>query len=487
MSQAYRRSLNDGSALQVARPPLYTMAGAVGHDGRGAACLGIALLRRLATAIRPAILLTWFSGLPIRLTVLPMLQHLAARLRLMIATALESLWAHRGRTTLAMCGIIVGTMALAGVQMLSDGLNILAETELIRLGASEIRVVPSKWDRLDFVQFPRREVVHFTHDDAQRLSQSLPNGASVWIRDSGAVRGRMGTRERGISIIGLDADGPVAAHDPLRAGRLPEFGAGTKSDSDAVLVSFRLGRLLVDPGMPIERVVGARVELGGRLLRVVGVADSVAKAKFLVIWAQRGTARNLDPFAEEALVVRDVGATPPSLKALMARIERWIGENRPAWTEATVVSGRGASDLEGMRRRARLIRLSLSAFCLLTMFVAGTGIANVIFASVVERVREVGIRKAVGARFSDIFGQFLTESLALTALGTLVGIALGVALASAFAWFVRWDSGQPLYLELRTWTVVTSSSLALVTGILAGVVPSVRAARLAPSEAMRTE
>jgi putative ABC transport system permease protein len=228
--------------------------------------------------------------------------------------------------------------------------------------------------------------------------------------------------------------------------------------------------------------------VNGRPLRVVGVADSIAKAKFLVIWVRRETAMSLASDRDEAMVVRQTGKpSPQSLNVLATSVERWIVANRPSWREATTLSVKGASDLEMMRRRVRLIRLSLTAFCLLTVFVASIGITNVIFASVLERVREVGIRKAVGARFSDVFAQFLAESLAITALGAIIGIAIGVGLGSAFAWFVRWDTGQPLYLELRGSTVAITSGLAITAGILAGVAPSLRAARMPPIEAMRTE
>jgi len=173
--------------------------------------------------------------------------------------------------------------------------------------------------------------------------------------------------------------------------------------------------------------------------------------------------------------------------AVNATMERWINQNRPQWRNGVRWDAPGYARIEGLTRAADRLRLALSAFSLLTVLVAGIGIANVIFASVLERTREVGIRKAVGARFADVFGQFLFESVTISTLGGLAGAGAGIAVAASIAWFIRSSTSQPMQIDPQWQTIAVSLGMAIAVGILAGVVPSIRAARMAPTDSMRVE
>lgn len=410
------------------------------------------------------------------------------RLRLAAGSALTALGAHPVRTALAACGVVMGTAAYAAGRMLSDGVYELARVELARSGrGGEIRIVPLRARRIDLVEVAATTAVRFEQDDIGSLRRTLAAGAIVWIQDSGAVVSQIGARDRGISVIGLASDEVAVWREPLLVGRTPYFEAGAASDSDRVLLSFRLASLLF-PKEPKSQAVDRVVGIANRRLRIVGVVDSTAKEKRLVIWMRRETARALDPKVEEVLVVRPSPSGPvDSVHALVARIDRWITLARPHWKGTIHVSAPDAGILESMRRRAELLRIALGSFSILIMLVAATGIANVILASALERTREIGIRKAVGARFRDIFLQFLAEALTLAGLSGAVGVAAGTAGASLIAWYVRWDTGQPIYPRLHLDIVLSALCLAILAGIVAGVMPAVHAARIAPIDAIETE
>ena len=112
---------------------------------------------------------------------------------------------------------------------------------------------------------------------------------------------------------------------------------------------------------------------------------------------------------------------------------------------------------------------------------------NVLLASVLERTREIGVRRAVGARRRDIVAQFLAESIAIAATGGLLGLALGLGGAFAFTAVMRARSAALIYAAVTPPTIVASLGAALVTGVVFGLYPAFRAARLPPVDAIRSE
>lgn len=410
------------------------------------------------------------------------------RAGLAAGNAFQMLRLHGLRTTLATTGIIVGTMALAAVLTISDGLYKSALDELGRSSEAELQLRARATRSVDYVQVPRSEVLRFEDKDLSDLSIAFTGQAAVAMRDSGVALFEHQGRERGLTVMGLVTEGRPLV-DLVRAGRAPAFGKANVSDSSAVLVNYSLARLLVGPVGPVDKVVGSSFFVGGQRVQIVGVADSASKSRGqFVIWGRPQLARTLDPRTELVIAVRPHGLpSREKFDAVNATMERWINQNRPQWRNGVRWDAPGYARIEGLTRAADRLRLALSAFSLLTVLVAGIGIANVIFASVLERTREVGIRKAVGARFADVFGQFLFESVTISTLGGLAGAGAGIAVAASIAWFIRSSTSQPMQIDPQWQTIAVSLGMAIAVGILAGVVPSIRAARMAPTDSMRVE
>lgn len=119
------------------------------------------------------------------------------------------------------------------------------------------------------------------------------------------------------------------------------------------------------------------------------------------------------------------------------------------------------------------------------MIVGGIGTMNIMLVSVTERTREIGIRRAVGARSMDVMRQFVTEAIALSLVGGLVGIAIGVGVAMAIN---GWDiSGTAMVTSFQTWSIMLAFGVALMVGLVSGSYPAFRASRLDPILALRSE
>jgi putative ABC transport system permease protein len=119
--------------------------------------------------------------------------------------------------------------------------------------------------------------------------------------------------------------------------------------------------------------------------------------------------------------------------------------------------------------------------------VGGVGIMNVLLASVAERTREIGVRKALGARNADIRTQFLAESVAITSAGAALGTALGYGISELAAWVMRIQTGAPVHPAMTPMTILFAVIASVSVGIGFGIYPALRAARLSPIDAIRHE
>jgi putative ABC transport system permease protein len=147
----------------------------------------------------------------------------------------------------------------------------------------------------------------------------------------------------------------------------------------------------------------------------------------------------------------------------------------------------GTERLHNAKQGILLSKLLLGVLVALILAVGGIGIMNVLLAAVVERTREIGIRKAVGARPRDIQAQFLMESITITGAGSALGFLAGVVLAFGSTAIFRMWAGAPIYPVFKPLTAILAIISALSVGVVFGTYPARRAARLSPIEAIARE
>jgi putative ABC transport system permease protein len=175
-----------------------------------------------------------------------------------------------------------------------------------------------------------------------------------------------------------------------------------------------------------------------------------------------------------------------AVDTLRLATENWLAE-RYGLRGSKLKVEVGTQRLENAKQGILLSKLLLGVLVALILAVGGIGIMNVLLAAVVERTREIGIRKAVGARPCDIHAQFLMESVTITGVGSALGFVVGILLAFASTAIFRMWAGAPIYPVIKPLTAILAMLSALLVGVVFGTYPARRAAQLSPIEAIARE
>ena len=190
--------------------------------------------------------------------------------------------------------------------------------------------------------------------------------------------------------------------------------------------------------------------------------------------------------ARQVATLRLKARSIEAVDTLKAATENWLHE-RYGLRAAKLKVEIGTQRLENAKQAILLSKLLLGVLVALILAVGGIGIMNVLLSAVVERMKEIGIRKAVGARPRDIHAQFLMESVTITGAGSALGFVVGVLLAFAGTAVFRMWAGAPIYPVIKPLTAVLAIMSALSVGVVFGTYPARRAARLSPIEAIARE
>jgi putative ABC transport system permease protein len=405
--------------------------------------------------------------------------------------AVQTLRANLLRTVLSTLGIVMGAASLSAVLALGDGAEAFARRRIEGEGLQTILLAAKTADRIDGVRVPRPHPAQFAPADADSLAAALGSGAGVTLVRKAVLRWRTPSEaaanpaagaarpEHAAVAQGLLVSGTVAS-PTVQAGR-PLSPAELAGEAPVTVVSAPVARLLAaTPGA----AVGQDVVVGTRRLRVTGVLPDRAGRDEPVLMLPFGLLTRLSAETQEPHALVAQAPTVEAVERLTSVAARW---SRTHYGDGVTVSATGLQRLRDVAQGILLFKLLMGAFTAIALLVGGIGIMNVLLASVLERTREIGVRRAVGARRRDIVLQFLAESVAISATGSLLGLALGLGSAFAFTAVMRARSDAPIYAAVTPQTIVASILAALATGVVFGLYPAFRAARLPPVDAIRAE
>jgi putative ABC transport system permease protein len=399
--------------------------------------------------------------------------------------ALGTFLANPLRSLLTLLGIVIGVATVVSMMALIEGLRLKVNRDLSQLGADAFQVqkFPVGFGRFDWTKYARRP--DFTLADRDAILANCPSVlAAAGEAGEGGQKLSTAARETQPSVY-------VWAGTPewiqtngwsIASGR--SFSEPDQVDSRQVAV---LGLDVADRLFPDQDPLGETIRIRGRPFRVIGTLQR--RGSFLGLASQDN--RVVIPlstfesiFGKNRSLRISIQAREPLLLSKaqdevtnVLRRRRHLGPSEENNFEV-FTNDSMTKTFNGM---SEVITAASFGVCLLSLVVGGIGILNIMLVSVTERTREIGIRKALGAKRRRILGQFATEAVALSLVGGVIGIVIGFTLAFLGRWVLDFPTVVP------AWAVGISVLMSSGVGLIFGIYPAARAAKLDPVEAMRAE
>ncbi len=386
--------------------------------------------------------------------------------------AVTALRANRLRSLLTMLGVVIGVAAVVVLVAIGTGAKQEVEQQIQGLGSNLVIIVPGK---LELGSAPTKSRLDLA--DADRVGKAIgaPQDVAVTVASGETIR--YANRSVFSTVNGTNPAVPRVFVRPMARGSYLR-ASDVDTRRRVVVVGSSVAEQLFQGADPLGRTIS----IGGVRFRVIGVFASVGSSlganrdgevHIPVTAAQRLFAsERIDALAIKAPTNGDIARVKhQSLAVLKAR---YPDQQFSAVTQDQILGTVG--------KILGLLTTVLAAIAAISLLVGGVGVSNIMLVSVRERTREIGLRKAVGARQRDVLLQFLLEAVLLTSIGGVLGIAIGVGGSLGLSAAI-----EQLPAVITWWSPVLAFSVSAAVGLFFGVVPARRAGKLDPVVALRTE
>ena len=403
-----------------------------------------------------------------------------------VRVGLSTLQANPLRTSLSTLGVIIGVASLVAVLAVGDGLEKFVRTQIERTtDLQSIGISSRSSDEVDGISIPRTDVLQLTLGMRDSLAAALSVPTDVVLTNRGAARlsGGKITGNAAVLLFGTMAAG-FSPNMELLAGE--KFSAQSVARGERVaLVSETVAKALT--GADAAGAIGQVARFGDADFTVIGVIKEDGgdpRRAAIIPWTTLGEAAPTSLSRSPAMTVRVHDAA--QIAAAVKEIEAFMKRYGPPG-ERYAVEAYPELRLEQVKQGIMLFKLTMGTFAGIALIVGGIGIMNVLLSAVIERTREIGIRKACGARNRDVMTQFLSESVAVSGFGAIMGAVLGLAGAFGATAVMRRMTEATIYAAFTWKSLFAAALVAVVIGLIFGTYPALRAARLSPVDAMRNE
>jgi putative ABC transport system permease protein len=400
-------------------------------------------------------------------------------IREVILLAIESLTANKLRAGLTMLGMVIGVSAVVSLVSIGNGAKLYVTQEFEGMGTNIIRIQPGKSDtKSGFAPPTSNTKKKLTLADVEAIERQASNIEAITGVAFGAASAKFDGRESSVSVMGTGGDFPKIVNQELRLGSY-----FTKEEDHGARRVVVLGHSVAENLFGDVSALGQTVKINESDYRVIGVAKKEGmKLGFnmdTVIFIPVKAALRL--FNDEKLFdIRARARSKASLNDAVEEIRSILFERKNGNDDVTISTQ--ASMMGTMNTILDMLTWALGGIAMISMAVGGIGIMNIMLVSVTERTKEIGIRRAVGATQSDIMKQFVAEALALSLAGGLIGLLLSITLSYIGYWITpAFDIRAP------GWILVPAFLMSTLTGLIFGVLPARRAARIEAMEALRYE
>jgi putative ABC transport system permease protein len=413
-----------------------------------------------------------------------------------ILLGVENLLLHKLRSFLTMLGVVFGVGSVVAMLSVGEGASAKAMSDIRRLGSDNIIVssIKSAEEEQTSTTHSHMSIYGLTYEDYRRVSQSFTSIRQTAPAKLMRKESRLRERAMELRVVGATPEWFHLVPRPIIAGRVI-----LKADQDgrapvAVLTEFGARKLLA-----AENSIGQTLRIGGDEFEVIGIIQSesgqagniqipdqdidvyipleVAQKYFGDIYTKRTAGSEEREKVELHQIIVQVD-DPKHVEAVAAGIERMLERFHTKKDYAMSVPLALLKQAEATKRTFNIVLGSIAGISLL---VGGIGIMNIMLASVTERTREIGIRRAIGAKRRQIVFQFLIETVVLSTIGGLIGLGIGVLIPFLITHF----SGMATVMRL--YCIVLPLVISMSIGIVFGLYPALHAAQVDPIVALRHE
>lgn len=402
-----------------------------------------------------------------------------------IKVAMRALRAHKMRSLLTCLGIIIGVASVIAMLGLAAGTREKITSRMKDFGANLLSVRVNWGSGASGVRTAVRQSLKV--EDAQAILRQVPMVESVTPDLDGSVQAKFGNKNVRVSLNGEAPTYFDIRNFPIEHGRAFTDAEVERSEKVVVIGPKTAADLFgagVDP-------VGQQIKVNGMNFMVIGMTKPKDENSDENLWSPYTTVMNQvlgqDYLDQIYIKVKD-GVDMATAQAAVENVLRKEHKIQPGREDDFTVRNI-QSAVDSLNQVAQVFTLLLAGVAGISLLVGGVNIMNIMFVSVTERTREIGVRKALGARETDVLSQFLFEAIALSSVGGMVGVGLGVGsiylLNYATARFS--ENGEAFGAQVHSGPILLAVFVSMAVGLVSGFYPARRAARLDPIEALRYE
>lgn len=402
-----------------------------------------------------------------------------------IIVAFHQLHANKMRSFLTMLGILIGVGSVMGITSIGEGLRRQIVSEFERVGGSKLIIVqpPRQWVRKDGRWVRRAWEEHLLVEDIQRISEECENVSSVIPLNAGNAQLKYQKANASGNFWGVNPEFSEAWGWSVGEGRFISNSDLTKRRKIAVI-----GAKIKEDLFGTKPAIGKEIKINNTRFEVVGVMEE--KRMFYEDWGSRVfipfttvAKRMIGTDYLDVLFVYTKATAQASTAA--EEIRKVLHRYKEHGEEFEIEMAE--SQIQEVNRIISIMKIVVGGIAFVSLLVGGIGIMNIMLVSVTERTREIGIRKAVGAKRRDILTQFLIESATLCLFGGILGVLFGLGLGFGLSALITNLAGEPFPSVISIQATITALVFSAVWGIVFGVFPAWKAAKLHPVEALRYE
>ncbi|MBU1260051.1 MAG: ABC transporter permease [Planctomycetes bacterium] len=409
---------------------------------------------------------------------------------------IENLLLHKLRSFLTMLGVVFGVGSVVAMLAVGEGASKDALRQIQKLGSNNIIVnsVKSVEEESSTTEHSRMSIYGLTYLDYERISESFPNVQQIAPAKLIRKESRLGSNVLELRIVGTTDEWFELVPRQILAGRVFNAEDVRGTSAVAVLTEYGARKLLAT-----KNTIGQTVRIGGDTFEVIGIIKSetgqagniqipdqqidayiplvTVRKYFGDVFSKRTSGGRTRELVELHQIIAQVDKTD-NVEATAAGIERMLQNFHKKKDYEVSVPLALLKQAEATKRRFNIVLGSIASISLL---VGGIGIMNIMLASVTERTREIGIRRAIGAKRKQIIIQFLIETVVLSTLGGIVGLVMGIVIPTIITYFTK----MPTVITLQS--ILLPLFISVGIGIIFGLYPAINAAKVDPIIALRHE